>query len=291
MSKEINAFLNIIKPKDMSSAFAVGIVKKRLKTNCGHMGTLDPMASGVLPLGLNKASRLFRYLLDKDKVYQAEFTFGEETDTLDKTGKVIKTTTVSPTESLIKESLTSFIGEIDQIPPNYSAKCIDGKRGYELARSGKEFTLQPKKVIINGIDYLGQVDENTFRIKVNCKGGTYIRSLIRDIGYKCGSLANMTALDRLSAGVFTYENGVDVERVRDLVDDIEKYLIYPDKVLDYTKLILTEYQATRVINGLYDEYPLKDGLYRVYKEEYFWGVGEIKNCKLYMQAYVRQDLT
>ena len=290
MNKEINAFLNIIKPKDMSSAFAVGIVKKRLKTNCGHMGTLDPMASGVLPLGLNKASRLFRYLLDKDKIYQAEFSFGEETDTLDRTGKVVKTTSVIPSESLIKESLLSFVGEIDQVPPNYSAKCIDGKRGYELARSGKEFVLEPKKVIVNGIGYLGKTGENTYKIQVSCKGGTYIRSLIRDIGYKCGSLANMTELDRLSAGVFSYGNGVDVEKVRDITGDIEKYLIYPDKVLDYEKLILTEYQATRVINGLYDDYPLQNGLYRVYKEEYFWGVGEIINGKLYMQAYVRQDL-
>ncbi len=290
MKKEVNAFLNIIKPENMSSAFAVGIVKKRLKTNCGHMGTLDPMASGVLPLGLNKASRLFRYLLDKDKVYEAEFKFGEERDTLDRTGVITKTTSILPTENAVKESLSSFIGDISQIPPNYSAKCIDGKRGYELARSGKEFTLEPKIVTINSIEYLGQTDENTYKIKVNCKGGTYIRSLIRDIGYKCDSLATMTALDRKSAGVFDYTNGVEVEKIRDLVNDIERYLITPDKVINYPNLILTERQAVRLLNGLYDDYSVKDGLYKVYKEEYFWGVGEVTNGKISMQAYVRLDV-
>ena len=290
MKREVNAFLNIIKPENMSSAFAVGIVKKRLKTNCGHMGTLDPMASGVLPLGLNKASRLFRYLLDKDKVYEAELKFGEERDTLDRTGVITKTTTFVPSESAVKESLSSFIGDISQIPPNYSAKCIDGKRGYELARSGKDFTLEPKIVTINSIDYLGQTKENTYKIRVSCKGGTYIRSLIRDIGYKCDSLATMTALDRTAAGVFDYSNGVDVERVRDLVDDIDKYLISPDKVINYPNLVLSERQAVRLINGLYDDYSIKDGLYKVYKEEYFWGVGEVTNGKINMQAYVRLDL-
>lgn len=283
----INGFLNIIKPQGMSSAFAVGIAKKRLKANCGHMGTLDPMASGVLPLGLNRASRLFRYLLDKEKEYVATLKFGELTDTLDATGVVTQTTSVLPNKTQIITSLDKFVGEIMQVPPNYSAKNINGKRGYELARQGVDFTLPPKKVMISAIE-LVDFDGETAKIKVACGGGTYIRSLVRDIGYECGSLATMTALDRTKAGVFTYENGIEVEKIRDIQGDYEKYLIRPDSVVDFPKLVLDGLQAKRLINGLKDRYD-GDGLVRVYNQEFFWGVGRITDGVLKMEAFTRED--
>jgi len=283
----INGFLNIIKPQGMSSAFAVGIAKKRLKANCGHMGTLDPMASGVLPLGLNRASRLFRYLLDKEKEYVATLKFGELTDTLDATGVVTQTTSVLPNKTQIITSLNKFVGEIMQVPPNYSAKNINGKRGYELARQGVDFTLPPKKVLISAIDLI-DFDGEIAKIKVACGGGTYIRSLVRDIGYECGSLATMTALDRAKAGVFTYENGIEVEKIRDIQGDYEKYLIRPDSVVDFPKLVLDGLQAKRLINGLKDRYN-GDGLVRVYNQEFFWGVGRITDGVLKMEAFTRDD--
>ena len=144
----MKGFINLIKPEGMSSAYAVGRVKRKLHVKCGHMGTLDPMASGVLPIGLDKTSRLFQFLLDKQKTYVARFKFGYTTDTLDITGEITESGGRIPTESEILSVLDKFIGEIDQIPPKYSAKCVNGKRGYQLARSGVEFELEPKKVKI-----------------------------------------------------------------------------------------------------------------------------------------------
>lgn len=174
----MKGFINLIKPQGMSSAYAVGAVKKKFNIPCGHMGTLDPMASGVLPVGLGKASRLFQYLLDKEKVYVARFKFGYSTDTLDVTGKTELDGGNIPTLDEINAVLPNFIGEIDQIPPKYSAKCIDGKRGYELARKGVEFELAPKKVCILDAKCLGQTAEDEFSFEFRCKGGTYIRYLL-----------------------------------------------------------------------------------------------------------------
>ena len=142
----MNGFINLIKPSGMSSAYAVGKAKKKFNMPCGHMGTLDPMAEGVLPVGIGKASRLFQYLLDKEKTYVARFLFGVDTDTLDVTGERTRVTGVIPDTNTIKSVLNNFVGEIDQVPPRYSAKCVDGKRGYQLARQGVEFELPPKIV-------------------------------------------------------------------------------------------------------------------------------------------------
>ena len=270
----------------MSSAYAVGAVKKKFNTPCGHMGTLDPMASGVLPVGIGKASRLFQYLLDKEKTYVARFKFGVSTDTLDVTGEQTDTCSYIPTEKEIIKVLPSFVGDIDQVPPKYSAKCIDGKRGYQLARNGVEFELAPKKVTVLSAECLGQTGENEFEFRFRCKGGTYIRSLARDIGISCGSLAVMSALDRVGAGIFDYSNGVTVEQFKNC-DQPEKYLIQPDKAVDFEKLVLTNKQATKILNGVFENYGFKDGTYRVYNEQEFWGVGVAENGTLRIKAYVR----
>lgn len=282
----MKGFINLIKPEGGSSAYAVGAVKKKFHIPSGHMGTLDPMASGVLPIGIGKTSRLFQYMLEKDKEYVAEFAFGMLTDTLDKTGVVTATTTILPSERVIKDSLPFFIGEIDQVPPNYSAKCIDGKRGYQLARRGVEFTLAPKKVTVLSFDYLGQTNENVYKFKIACKGGTYIRSLCRDLGEKCGSLATMVKLDRTKSGVFNYSNGVTLEEFK-ASDNPEKFILPADIAVDYEKAILTDKQATKILNGVFDDLGYKDGLYRVYNGDDFWGVGESKDGILKIKAYVR----
>ncbi len=282
----MKGFVNIIKPEGGSSAFAVGAVKKKFHTPCGHMGTLDPMASGVLPVGIGKASRLFQYTLDKEKEYVAEFEFGYLTDTLDKTGVTLSKTDIVPTESVIKNALPFFIGDIDQVPPNYSAKCVDGKRGYQLARSGVEFTLPPKRVTVNDFCLLEQTAENVYKFKICCKGGTYIRSLARDLGEKCGSLATMVSLVRSKSGIFNLDNGVLLDEFKNS-DNPEKYLIPADQVVDYQKAILTNKQATKILNGVFENLGYKNGLYRVYNGEEFWGVGESKNGVLKIKAYVR----
>lgn len=279
-------FINIIKPKGKSSAYAVTAVKKRFNCPCGHMGTLDPMASGVLPIGLGKSSRLFDYLLDKEKTYVARFKFGFTTDTLDVTGEVTDRCNVIPSIEQINNVLPKFVGEIDQIPPKYSAKCIDGKRGYQLARKGVEFTLPPKKVTILSAVCKGQTDIDEFEFEFIVKGGTYIRSLARDIANEVGTLGVMSSLDRTKAGVFDYSNGVTIEQLFDS-ENPEKFLIAPDTTINFEKLILTEKQATKILNGVYENYGFKDGTYRVYNGEQFWGVGVTQDGVLRIKSYVR----
>lgn len=281
-------FINLLKPEGMSSAYAVGAVKKKFNAPCGHMGTLDPMASGVLPIGVGQASRLFPYMLEKEKRYIAEFTFGILTDTLDTTGSTEKTTTVIPTVNEIMGVLHKFVGEIDQIPPNYSAKCIDGKRGYALARRGVEFTLPPKKVQINEFKFLEQTGENTFSFEISCSGGTYIRSLARDLGFACGSLAVMSKLERTKSGIFTTGSGIKLEDFKKFsIEEIIPFVIKPDTVINYEKLVLSKEKAQKILDGVFENHGYKDGLYRVYNGEEFWGVGEAKDGVLKIKSYVR----
>ena len=282
----MHGFINIIKPSGMSSAYAVGGVKRKFNMPCGHMGTLDPMAEGVLPVGIGKASRLFQYLLDKEKTYVARFLFGVDTDTLDVTGEVTGTTKNLPNIDDIKSVLSTFVGEIDQVPPRYSAKCVDGKRGYQLARKGVEFDLPPKKVTVLGFECLGQTGENEYEFKIDCKGGTYIRSLARDVALSCGSLGVMSKLTRTRCGVFTLENGVSVDEFK-ATENVERYLIESDSVVDFPKIVLSNEKATRILNGLFDKYDYSDGLYRVYNENAFWGVGTVENGVLRITSYVR----
>lgn len=270
----------------MSSAYAVGSVKRKLRANCGHMGTLDPMASGVLPVGLEKTSRLFQYLLDKNKTYVARFKFGFTTDTLDVTGAVTEKSGVIPTEKELESVLPRFIGEIDQIPPKYSAKCIDGKRGYQLARSGVDFTLEPKRVTILDVKLLAQTDKDEFEFKIDCKGGTYIRSLARDIALSLNTLGTMSKLTRTASGVFCMENGITVQEFMDS-DNPQKYILPPDIAVDFPKIRLTKGQAQKILDGVYENYGYADGTYRVYNEEEFWGVGVATDKKLRIKAYVR----
>ncbi len=270
----------------MSSAYAVGAVKKKFNVPCGHMGTLDPMASGVLPVGVGQASRLFQYLLDKNKTYIARFKFGFTTDTLDVTGRTVSESSYIPSLSEIKSVLGEFIGEIDQVPPKYSAKCIDGKRGYQLARKGVEFELSAKKVTILNIECLSQTGEDEFEFKIDCKGGTYIRSLARDIALRLNTLGVMSSLSRTASGVFDIKNGVAVEDFL-ACERPEKYLLNADMVVDYEKLILTGKQAQKILDGVYEDYGFQDGIYRVYNQTEFWGVGRAKEGKLRIEAYVR----
>ena len=150
----MNGFLNIYKPSGMSSAHCLNKIKKKIDYKCGHMGTLDPLACGILPIGVGQASRLFDHLLDKTKVYIAEFTFGYETDTLDLEGTVLKTSEKIPSKSEIIDLLPNLCGKVMQIPPVFSAKCVDGKKSYQLARKGVSVDLPPKEVEIFSIKLL-----------------------------------------------------------------------------------------------------------------------------------------
>ncbi len=283
----MRGFINVIKPEGMNSSVAVAIVKRKFKVPCGHMGTLDPMASGVLPIGLGKTSRLFQYLLDKVKTYRTRVIFGYSTDTLDITGKKDGETGIVPTAEQIEKVLGQFIGEIDQMPPKFSAKCIDGKRGYELARSGVEFELKPKKVTILDIKLVGQTADNEYEFTIDCKGGTYIRSIARDLGLALNTLGVMSYLKRERCGIFDLTNGVTIEDLK-ASQTPEEFVIASDKAVNFEKIVLDNVTANKILNGLYEDIGVKDGTYRVYNGEEFWGVGEAQNGILKIKSYVKE---
>ncbi len=273
-------FFNVDKPSGIVSSAVVNKLKWLSGVPCGHMGTLDPLASGVLPVGVGNAARLFDYFLEKEKEYIAEFTFGVDSDTLDSTGTLIAGGRI-PDEKEIADVLPSFFGDIMQIPPKYSAKNVNGKRGYELARAGIEFELSPKKVHIYGMEILGKSADkaDTYRIKIRCGGGTYIRSLARDIAEALGTKAVMSSLLRTQSGVFTLEKSIPFSLLEKdpTVEELQKYLIPTESVLPFDTLALTEKQAEKLYNGQRIAVEKADGLYKIYKDGGFYGIAEVLN--------------
>ena len=282
----MNGFFNLYKPSGMTSALLVHLVKKKTGAKCGHMGTLDPMASGVLPVGIGKANRLFEYLLDKEKEYAAEFTFGAETDTLDKTGAVTQTSEYLPAREELEALLPRFVGESGQVPPRYSAKNVGGRRGYDLARRGVEFTLPPKKVTVTSYRLTGQPGRGVFSFLIRCKGGTYIRSLARDLGRAAGSFAYMSALERTEAGCFRRENAVSVDEFMNL-KDVFSALTPADEAVSFPQLRLSGREAEKLLNGVPLAASCGEGLYRAYGDG-FLGIAEVRAGQMKLRTYVRE---
>lgn len=280
-------FISVNKKKGDTSAYVVNRIKKLVGKNksCGHMGTLDPLASGVLPVAIGQATRLFPFLLDKRKSYLADFDFSFTTPSLDLETEPYLTTEKKANEKEILSVLPSLIGEVMQIPPAYSAKCVDGKRSYKLARRGVEVELQPKKVRIDDIRLVDRLSETCFRFEIDCRGGTYIRSIARDLGAALSLPATMTNLVRTRSGIFTIENSFSLDEIEQ--KGLSECLIEADKTVFYPSLTLSAEKEKRLLNGLYDDFLVENGLYKVYGESGFLGVGEITEQKLKMKAYVR----
>lgn len=280
-------FISVNKKKGDTSAYVVNRIKKLVGKNksCGHMGTLDPLASGVLPVAIGQATRLFPFLLDKRKSYLADFDFSFTTPSLDLETEPYLTTEKKANEKEILSVLPSLIGELMQIPPAYSAKCVDGKRSYKLARRGVEVELQPKKVRIDDIRLVDRLSETCFRFEIDCRGGTYIRSIARDLGAALSLPATMTNLVRTRSGIFTIENSFSLDEIEQ--NGLSECLVRADKTIFYPSLTLSAEKEKRLLNGLYDDFLVENGLYKVYGESGFLGVGEITEQKLKMKAYVR----
>jgi len=199
----MNGFINVLKPSGATSSDVVVCVKHALREKkVGHLGTLDPGACGVLPVAIGQATKLFNFLTDKVKHYRAFFTFGKTTDTLDSYGEKSAQTGRVPDKSAVLSVLHCFCGELEQIPPIYSAKTVNGVKAYKLARNGVDAELKPRKVTVYEISLLSQVSADTFMLDIRCGAGTYIRSLARDIAAACGTVGYMSGLIRLSSGNF-----------------------------------------------------------------------------------------
>ena len=241
-------FLNINKPKGMSSHNVVYIVRKFLGIKqVGHSGTLDPLATGVLVVGVGSATRLFEFLEEK-KEYIATIKFGYESDTLDVEGELIKKEDYFPEEETLKKVLKEFLGDTKQIPPKYSAIKVGGKKLYELARKGQEIgELKPRSIKIEKIELI-DIDGCEAKIKVECSKGTYVRSLIRDVAQKLGTTAVMSDLIRTKSGEFHIENAIDLNENTE-VEELENSLINPLEVLQYKKIEVSENDLVKIKNG------------------------------------------
>jgi tRNA pseudouridine55 synthase len=244
----MTGFVNFLKPPKMSSAQAVSIIKKISGAKkCGHMGTLDPFACGVLPIALGRATKLFDYLIDREKKYRAIFKFGIETDTFDLDGYLINTDNKRVTLDQINQILPEFIGIISQLPPKFSAKRINGQRAYELARSGQDVELKPSIVKIYDIT-VQEIGGNEFVFDISCSGGTYIRSICRDIAYKLDTCATMTCLIRQASGIFNIQDSCSLQ---ELEQDF-KIISCQEVLKDYIKCIIeNEKNYTLAVNGAY----------------------------------------
>jgi len=207
-------FVNIIKPTGESSSNVVCKVKKILGIKrVGHLGTLDPAASGVLPVAFGKATKFFDYFLTKDKEYIADVKFGIETDTLDSFGQIIDKQEKQVSMAEIQAVLAEFIGRIKQIPPKYSAIKIDGKKACDLAREGKEVEIKSREIDIYDLKLLSQLDDNMFRFKVHCSAGTYIRTLFSDIAERLGTVSTTPVIIRTKSGAFNIENAITLNEL------------------------------------------------------------------------------
>ncbi len=264
----------------------------------GHTGTLDPMATGVLPVCVGKATRIIEYF-DKDhKSYHASMKLGITTDTLDITGKVTETAGyTNVTEKAVREAFRAYTGNIKQIPPKYSALKINGKRAYDLAREGKDFEIKPREITIydNGITRI-DLESGEIEFDVTCSKGTYIRTICDDIGRDLGCGAVMTALTRTASGYFRIEDSYTIEEITEDDDPLNNKLIPADITLEKLgKIILNDNRITAFLNGnsswgsgfRVTEPSSFDGLYRIYGNDVFLGIGAVENGSLVPEKVIR----
>ena len=249
-------FLNIYKPSGVTSNYVVQKIKKKFHIDrIGHMGTLDPLACGILPIALGKATRLFDYSLNKTKRYTAVFDFGYTTDTLDITGEKTETYGYVPSINEISKACQKLLGEISQIPPRFSAKNVNGVRAYDLARKGLEFELKPKTITIYQLEVLEQLSDFQFKFDIICSSGTYIRSIARDIATLLDTYACMSYLERTETGNFNLVSSVSLNDLLEDNVDINQYIISPiDVFSNFDSVEIDSYTFNDLINGKRPKY-------------------------------------
>ena len=251
--ENISGVINIYKEKGFTSHDVVNIVRKKLgKIKTGHTGTLDPEATGVLPICVGKATKISEYIASSIKEYRAIVKLGKTTTTQDSLGEIIEEKEVKCSETDIINVVNSFKGEVDQIPPMYSAIKINGKKLYELAREGKEIERKQRKITIYDINIEKFIDEQTFQINVVCSKGTYIRTLCNDIGCKLGCGAYMEELLRTRSGSFYIDKSIKIDEFDKILKEgrLNEILMPIDLVLSsYKKTVVSSKANKFLYNG------------------------------------------
>lgn len=269
----MNGVIALNKPKGKTSHDMIYFVRRLLHMRrVGHTGTLDPNATGVLPICLGNATKASSYIMNSPKRYRAQMLLGSRTDTLDYSGVITQTAPVSVSETKLREACMRFTGTIEQIPPMYSAVKVGGRRLYELAREGKEIERQTRTVTVDNIEILDvDWEHNSVIIDISCSKGTYIRTLCDDIGQYLGCFAHMGELVRTYSGGFAIEQSYTPEELDALYEngEISEAVIKTDEIFkEYEKIILSAKDTVRVKNGvpLYRNDLSKDYCYRLYDE-------------------------
>lgn len=276
-------FINVYKPKGKTSHDVVAVLRRVTKIKqIGHTGTLDPFAEGVLPICIGKATRLIEYLND-DKAYVATIQFGKSTTTYDLEGEGVNFSDSRVGLAEIEKYLENFRGEIEQLPPIYSAIKVNGKKLYEYARKGEDVEIKPRKVTINELKVVSFNEETQqLELYIDCSKGTYIRSIANDLGEMAGVYGHLIKLVRVKAGNFLVENSIALEefQTKEIVCD---NLIYPLEYLDYPKYELSENEKVKVANGNSILLNCEDGLTLLTYAKTLAAVAEISHGKAIMQ--------
>ncbi len=291
--EKMDGIILINKNKNCTSHDIVSKVRKALNIKkVGHTGTLDPNATGVLPLLIGDATKLSKYLINHDKEYEVVLKLGIKTDTADSEGKVIEERQVGKLdENLIVTVLKEFLGKQKQTPPMYSAIKVNGKKLYEYARKGESVKIEPREIEIYNIELLN-VEGDEISFKVNCSKGTYIRSLCEDIAQKLGTVGYMKELNRTKVGEFCIKDAIDVEKVSNLEKTREKLISIEQFFKDKPTIEMDEKELEKFLNGVklpYKNY--KNGVYNIYKKNgQYIGIGYIDKNMLKRDIILTHDL-
>ena len=273
----MDGIIVINKEKGYTSHDVVAKLKKKLNiSKVGHTGTLDPNATGVLPILIGKGTKFSKYLINHDKTYKAQIELGKKTDTADVEGNVIeeKPVDIEFIKQNLVQVLESFIGKQEQVPPMYSAIKKNGKKLYEYARKGEKIEVEPRKIEIYKIE-LVKYNEKNIEFIVSCSKGTYIRSLCEDIAEKLNTVGYMKNLERLQVGEFCIEKSVLIDDVN--TENIEKYLYTLEDILkDTPNLNLNPKKLKLFLNGVQLTVKEAEGLYKIYVNNKFIGTGTVK---------------
>ena len=269
----MNGIIIINKPKGCTSHDIVYKAKRIFNEKVGHTGTLDPNATGVLPLLIGKGTEISKYLINHDKTYEAILQLGEKKDTADSEGKTIEEQNVTSemlSEVNVKKVLQSFEGHQEQIPPMYSAIKVNGKKLYEYARKGQTVELKPRKIEIYKMELLNiDIQNKTIEFRVDCSKGTYIRTLCENIAERIGTVGYMKELKRTRVGEFKIEDAITIQELEDSKNKLEKFITL-EKFFENSKNILLDDRKIKLfLNGVKLTCNYENGIYKIYHNDKF----------------------
>ena len=249
----VSGWLCLDKPYDLTSTSAVTRVRRAFNAQkAGHAGTLDPLATGILPIALGEATKTVPFLVDADKAYRFTIQWGRNTTTLDREGETTGTSDLRPTRDEVEAVLSEFVGEVDQIPPNYSAIKVDGERAYDLARAGEDFELKARSVTIHSARVSDAPDTDHIEIEIECGKGTYVRAVVRDLAARLGTCGHVDQLRRTRVGRFTEDAAISLETLENLSYEarLSEALLPVETALDdIPALAVTDEDAFRLAQG------------------------------------------